>query len=89
MDGLRYNMHFTLKDLVHIAYHFGLDVRKTVTDYVYDPVSISNYIVLHHYNSIYPGVIIEPASDTILFHRNGFLSERYKYDSQNHKIIPN
>lgn len=89
MDGLRYNMYFTLKDLVSLAYHFGLEVRKTVTDYVYDPVAISNYIVLHHHDSIYPSIIIEPASNTILFKRNGFVSERYKYDSETHKIIPN
>jgi len=89
MDDMRYNTHYTLKDLVRIAYHFGMDVSKTDVDFVYDPVSISNYIVLHHYDSIYPGIIIEPVSETILFHKNGFLSERYRYDSQTHKIIPN
>ncbi len=88
-EDVRYNTHCTLKDLVRIAYHFGMDVSKTNVDFVYDPVSISNYVVLHYYNSIYPCVIIEPASDTILFHKNGFLSERYQYDSQTHKIFPN
>lgn len=88
MDETRYNMYLTLKDLVHIAYHFGLDVRKTIIDVVYDPVAISNYVVLHHYDSIYPTIIIEPVTNKILFKSNGFLSERHQYDSQNHKIIP-
>lgn len=88
-EDVRYNTHYTLKDLVRIAYHFGMTVSKTDVDFVYDPVSISNYIVLHHNDSIYPCIIIEPPSDTVLFKKNGFLSERYKYDPQKHKIIPN
>ena len=88
MNEMYYNTHLTLKDFVHIAYHFGLDVRKTVIDFVYDPIAISNYFVMHHYDSIYPSIIAEPASNKILFKRNGVLSELYQYDSQNHKIIP-
>lgn len=79
---------YTLKDLARITYHFGMNINRTVVEVVYDPVVITDYIKLHHYDSIHPCVIIEPASDTILYHRNGFVSERYTYDSRNHKIIP-
>lgn len=89
MDA-RYNLKgYTLKDLVRIAYHFKMNVGETMIEFVYDPVAISDYILLKHYSSRYPRIIIEPASNTILFHHDGFLSERYKYDPQNHKIIPN
>lgn len=80
---------YTLKDLVRIAYHFGLDVSKTMIEYVYDPVSISNYILLSRYSSLYPRIIIEPASNVILFKENALMSTRYLYDSETHKIIPN
>lgn len=79
---------YTLKDLVRIAYHFKLDVGKTEIEFIYDPVSISNYILLCPYDSLYPRIIIEPASNVILFKENALMSTRYLYDSQNHKIIP-
>lgn len=81
--------NYTLKDLVRIAYHFKLDVGKTEIEFVYDPIAISNYILLSQCGSRYPRIIIEPASNVILVKENTFLSERYRYDSQTHKIIPN
>lgn len=89
MDA-RYNLKgYTLKDLVRIAYHFKMDVGETMIEFVYDPVAISDYILLKHYSSRYPRIIIEPASNVILFKESELMSTRYRYDPQKHKIIPN